>query len=139
MCTMCDSLSKRDGHFIEDWPNHVWRLSEDQTWPGWSILVLKRHATEIFELTKEERAAAMEEVSEAARILKQGFGATKMNIELLGNQEPHIHWHLVPRKTDDPAWNKPIWTFPHQPKKLGPRDHDALVTKIRKLLAGSTR
>jgi diadenosine tetraphosphate (Ap4A) HIT family hydrolase len=132
MCTMCAALSKRDGFFIADWPHHVWRLAEDQTWPGWSMLIHKKHVTELFEMSPAERAAAMEEVSEAARILKNTFGATKMNIELLGNQEPHVHWHIIPRRTDDPAWNRPIWTFAHAPVRLSPKEHDAVVARIRR-------
>lgn len=134
MCTMCSSLTKRDGSFIVEWPYHVWRLADDQTWPGWSLLILKKHVTELFELTPAERAAAMEEVAEAGRILKNVLGATKMNLELLGNQEPHIHWHVVPRKAGDPGWNRPIWSHAHQPAPLGPRDHDALVSRIRRKL-----
>lgn len=135
MCTMCAAVGKRDGNYVADMASHVWRLADDQTWPGWSILILKKHVTEIFEMSPAERAAAIEEVSEAARILKTAFGATKMNIELLGNQEPHIHWHIVPRRSDDPAWNKPIWTHAHQPLKLTSKEHDAVVTRIRKKLA----
>jgi diadenosine tetraphosphate (Ap4A) HIT family hydrolase len=135
-CKLCDLLGRRDGSFIADWPMHVWRLADDQTWPGWSTLILKSHKTEIFMLTKEERAAAIEEVSRAAEFLKKVTGAHKMNIELLGNQEPHVHWHLVPRKTDDPAWNRPIWVHAHAPKELGARRHDELRGKILREIEG---
>ncbi|MCC6741903.1 MAG: HIT family protein [Planctomycetia bacterium] len=134
MCTMCSSLAKRDGCFIAEWPYHVWRLAEDQTWPGWSILIFKKHVTELFELSPAERAMAIEEVAEASRLLKVAFNATKMNVELLGNQEPHIHWHIVPRRNDDPAWNRPIWSFAHAPVRLAPREHDAVVARIRRKL-----
>jgi diadenosine tetraphosphate (Ap4A) HIT family hydrolase len=32
-----------------------------------------------------------------------------MNYELLGNQVPHLHWHLFPRYADDPDRLKPVW------------------------------
>ena len=134
---MCDVIAKRDGFFIAEWPLHVWRLAEDQTWPGWSMLVSKKHAAELFELTPEERAAGIEEVARAAKILKEVFNATKMNIELLGNQQPHVHWHVIPRRTDDPAWNKPIWAFEHKPRPLSSKEHDSVVSRIRRALPQS--
>ncbi|NUN50280.1 MAG: HIT family protein [Candidatus Brocadiae bacterium] len=138
-CTFCPHLGRRDGFFVVDWPYHIWRLADDQTWPGWSLLVLKRHVTELFELEREERAAVIEEVSAAARILKDTMQATKINIELLGNKEPHLHWHIVPRRTDDPAWNQPIWAHAHPPRTLSPRDHDALISRIRRALPSGPR
>ena len=135
---MCLNVSRRDGSYITEWPHHVWRLSDDQTWPGWSILVLRKHVTEIFEMAPEERAAAIEEVSRASKILKVAFAAVKMNIELLGNMEPHVHWHIVPRRTDDPAWNRPIWTYAHQPRTLTSREHDSVVDRIRRALPPGT-
>jgi diadenosine tetraphosphate (Ap4A) HIT family hydrolase len=135
---MCSGLGRRDGSFIVEWPHHVWRLAEDQTWPGWSMLILKKHATELFELTSEERAAAMEEVARAAKVLKEVTSAKKMNLELLGNQEPHVHWHIVPRHEGDPGWNRPIWAHAHPPKKLSPKEHDGMVTRLRRAIAAST-
>ncbi|GAB7169537.1 hypothetical protein TUA1478L_15330 [Lactiplantibacillus plantarum] len=31
----------------------------------------------------------------------QAFHADKMNIELLGNGDAHVHWHLFPRHNGD--------------------------------------
>jgi diadenosine tetraphosphate (Ap4A) HIT family hydrolase len=33
----------------------------------------------------------------------------KLNYELLGNQVPHLHWHLFPRYPQDPEALKPVW------------------------------
>jgi diadenosine tetraphosphate (Ap4A) HIT family hydrolase len=32
-----------------------------------------------------------------------------MNCELLGNQVPHLHWHLLPRRHDDPETLQAAW------------------------------
>jgi diadenosine tetraphosphate (Ap4A) HIT family hydrolase len=32
-----------------------------------------------------------------------------MNYELLGNQVPHLHWHLFPRYAGDAEHLKPVW------------------------------
>jgi diadenosine tetraphosphate (Ap4A) HIT family hydrolase len=44
-----------------------------------------------------------------ARAVEQAFRPLKMNYELLGNQVPHLHWHVFPRYPDDPASLKPVW------------------------------
>src|SRR5713101_2747251 len=55
-------------------------LHEDQALPGWSVLVLKRPATELHELTSAGRSAVVEEVARIAGVL-----ATKIQATLLGD------------------------------------------------------
>ena len=45
----------------------------------------------------------MEEVNLVAKAVAQVYEARKINYELLGNQLPHIHWHVIPRLAGDPA------------------------------------
>jgi diadenosine tetraphosphate (Ap4A) HIT family hydrolase len=33
-----------------------------------------------------------------------------INVAILGNVVPHLHWLIVPRYRDDPRWEGPIWT-----------------------------
>ena len=77
-------------------------LNPDQFFPGWVFVVLRRHARELYELSRAERARVIEDVSRVARALAQVYQPVKMNYELLGNQVAHIHWHLVPRLAGDP-------------------------------------
>ncbi|HZC67836.1 MAG TPA: HIT family protein, partial [Nitrospirales bacterium] len=106
-------------------------LHDDQFFPGWTVLVLKRHATELFDLTREERSRLIEEVTEVARTLAILFDAVKINYELLGNQLPHIHWHLIPRLADDPAPREAVWTVKHDPKRLTPEARHERISLIR--------
>jgi diadenosine tetraphosphate (Ap4A) HIT family hydrolase len=106
-------------------------LHEDQFFPGWTLLILKRHATELYELDRDERGALVEALTEVSRALAQTFDAVKMNYELLGNQLPHIHWHLVPRCADDPIPRQPVWTLSHEPRPLPPAERRARIEAIR--------
>lgn len=54
----------------------------------------------------------------------------KINYELLGNQLPHIHWHLIPRLSQDPAPLEPVWRIAHEPVRL---EGDALASVIDRL------
>src|SRR6266508_3364137 len=73
-------------------------LFEDQFFPGWTVVVLKRHATELY--------------------------------DLLGNQVPHVHWHVIPRLTDDPSPREAVWTVAHKPSRLTPEARDERIARI---------
>lgn len=109
-------------------------LHDDQFFPGWSVLVLKRHATELYELARDERSALIEVVSRVARVLAVTYDARKMNYALLGNQIPHVHWHLMPRLTADPAPDSPVWSVRHAPLRLAPAELVARAAAIRQAL-----
>ena len=40
------------------------------------------------------------------------FTPRKLNYELLGNQEAHMHWHLYPRYETDAIPHWPVWADP---------------------------
>ncbi len=109
-------------------------LHDDQVFPGWTVLVLKRHATELYELTPQERSGLIEEVSRTAHALAAVYGARKMNYALLGNQIPHIHWHVMPRLASDPAPGEPVWSHRHEPRRLAPAELAGRVAELRRAL-----
>ena len=110
-------------------------LHQDQSVLGWTVLVVRRHATELFELTEKERAALIEEVSAVARAVASAFDARKINYALLGNELPHIHWHIIPRRADDPDPRVPPWTVARPPLTLNAAERDAHIARIRQALA----
>ncbi len=128
------------------WPKHEYLIADlglsraylhdDQFFRGWTLLVFKRHATELFQLAPQERGQLIEEVSLVAKALAQVFDAKKINYELLGNQLPHIHWHLIPRLTSDPAPLEPVWRITHQPVQPAIPE---LNDRIQRIYAGITK
>lgn len=110
-------------------------LHQDQSMLGWTVLVLRRHATELFELTEKERAELIEEVSALARAVAIAFDARKVNYALLGNQLPHIHWHVIPRRADDPHPHVPPWSVARPPVTLAAAERDAHIARVRDVLA----
>jgi diadenosine tetraphosphate (Ap4A) HIT family hydrolase len=109
-------------------------LHEDQFFPGWTVLVFKRHATELFHLQESERGEVMERVTRVAEALAEIFQPVKVNYALLGNQLAHMHWHVVPRLHDDPAPQEAIWGVIHQPQKLTPEEVSRRLSQIREAL-----
>ena len=112
-CKACQGTWPREDHFIIDLGLSKAFLHDDQFFSGWTVVVFKRHATELFHLAPKERIQLMEEVNLVAKTLADVFEAKKINYELLGNQLPHIHWHVIPRLTGDPAPRDPVWLVEH--------------------------
>ena len=105
-------LDKRladDTTLIADWPLSRVLLLNDARY-RWLVLVPRRaDATELYDLGDIDRAALMDEIARASRILKGLAGAAKINVGALGNLVPQLHIHVVARSPGDPAWPGPVW------------------------------
>ena len=131
-CKACSGAWPQANQFIADFPMTRAYLHDDQFFPGWTVLVLRRHATELFHLSPDERRQLMEEVAQVSESLTRVYDARKINYELLGNQLPHIHWHLIPRLTADPAPLDPVWRVPHEPVVLSDSDRAETIDRLRR-------
>ena len=136
-CKACQGDWPRPDHFIADLGLTRVYLHDDQFFPGWAVAVFQRHATELFHLAPTERFQLIEEVNLIAKGLADAFDAIKINYELLGNQLPHIHWHLIPRLASDPAPREPVWGVPHEPLRLSEPERTARVQRIQACLPRS--
>jgi len=134
-CTACSGRWPSAEHRIADCGISIAYLFDDQFFPGWTLLVLKRHATELFQLSRDERSRLIEEVSMMAEALMDAFHPVKINYELLGNQLSHIHWHVIPRLADDPSPRHPVWTVAHEKQSLTSTDLAERVALVRSRLS----
>src|SRR6478609_6188396 len=72
-CNACSGTWPGSDHFIADLGLSMAYLHEDQFFPGWTVVVFKRHATELFHLAPTERIQLMEEVNLVAKTLAQVY------------------------------------------------------------------
>lgn len=85
-------------------------LCRDQRFRGYCYLIFNPyHATSLAGLPDDEHHAFMADLRQAGRALQTALQPDHMNYECLGNSEPHLHWHLIPRYVDDPRWGRPVW------------------------------
>jgi diadenosine tetraphosphate (Ap4A) HIT family hydrolase len=112
-CPFCDKLLQLDrlpaGEVVWSFPHSVALLGTHQFYRGYCVLVSRQHARELSGLADPVRMAYLEEMCLLARAIEQAFRPHKLNYELLGNQVPHLHWHLFPRSQDDPEVLNPVW------------------------------
>lgn len=112
-CVFCAKLAHlselTEEELVWQFPHSVALLGPWQFYHGYCILVARRHATELSQLAFDERHAYFEEMCRLAQAIESVFHPRKLNYELLGNQVPHLHWHLFPRRSDDAEMLKPVW------------------------------
>jgi diadenosine tetraphosphate (Ap4A) HIT family hydrolase len=112
-CPFCTKLARLHElpyeEVIGQFTHSVALLGPWQFYHGYCLLVARRHATELSQLATDERHGYFDEMCRLARAIEVCFKPHKLNYELLGNQVPHLHWHLFPRRLDDPEIFKPVW------------------------------
>jgi diadenosine tetraphosphate (Ap4A) HIT family hydrolase len=133
-CPMCRRWDNDADLRVTELEHSFVVLNRDQFFPGYTLLFTKQHATELFHLDRAVRSGMMEEVSRVAEALFTLFQPDKINYELLGNMVPHIHWHLVPRRSDESLWPRPIWSEPHDELLLAPQEYRERIRQIRQAL-----
>jgi diadenosine tetraphosphate (Ap4A) HIT family hydrolase len=112
-CPFCRNLSALHElppeEIVWQFPHSVALLGPWQFYRGYCVLVARAHATELSRLDDAVRRAYLDEMCLLARAIEECFRPHKLNYELLGNQVPHLHWHVFPRSADDPAALRPVW------------------------------
>lgn len=84
-------------------------LGQYQYCKGYTLFLSKIHACELHELPVDFCQVYLGEMARVARAVFFAFRPVKLNYELLGNSEPHLHWHVFPRYRNDPNLNQPVW------------------------------
>ena len=77
---------------------------------AWVILAPRRAGlVEIVDLDEPKRARLMEEIAQAADVLRALPEVEKINFGALGNIVRQFHVHVVGRRAADAAWPGPVW------------------------------
>lgn len=133
-CQMCLKWAAEPELRITELQHCYVMLNRDQYFRGYCFVITKEHETELFHLEIQKRSGIIEEINYVAAALYRLFTPAKINYELLGNMVPHMHWHIVPRFTNDPLWPRPIWSEPHEPLILSSSEYSERTALIRNCL-----
>ena len=123
MCLICeriDMIKKGENpYFVKELETGYVVIGDNQHFYGYTLFLYKHHGkkTELFHLDLTERAKFLEEMTIVAEAVSRTFGAEKINYELLGMGDAHLHWHLFPRINGDIEnyGNNgigPVWWYP---------------------------
>lgn len=88
-------------------------MGEMQVIPGYCLLLPDPVVPHLNALTGEDRAQFLADMAKLGDVVLDVTGAARINYEMLGNLEPALHAHVIPRHEDEPInlKAKPIWFY----------------------------
>ncbi|MGD1935237.1 MAG: HIT domain-containing protein [Candidatus Phaeomarinobacter sp.] len=100
----------------------------------WVVLVPCRVGLEeLHDLTVEDRAQLMNEISQVSEAVAAIARPTKVNTGALGNIVRQLHVHVVARFAGDFAWPGPVWGVGER-QPMEETRHDEHLAALRKQL-----
>jgi len=109
-------------------------LAADPDYAGFCRVIWQEHVKEMTDLAETDRAHLMSVVFSAERALRDLLHPDKINLASLGNQVPHLHWHIIPRFIDDAHFPDPVWTTRRRAAKADATDRTVLAGRLAQLL-----
>lgn len=104
-CLICEKIQMiKDGknpYFVCELETGYVVLGDHQRFKGYTLFLCKEHSTELHFLEPIFKMKYLEEMSLVAEAVYNVYKPDKMNYELLGNGDSHVHWHLFPRYYGD--------------------------------------
>jgi diadenosine tetraphosphate (Ap4A) HIT family hydrolase len=104
-----DPRLAQDSHLLAQGPLSQLRLMDDLRFP-WVVLVPRlAGASEWLDLEPALQQQLLQELNQAALLLRAWQACDKLNVGALGNIVRQLHVHLVARREGDAAWPGPVW------------------------------
>jgi diadenosine tetraphosphate (Ap4A) HIT family hydrolase len=112
-CLICERIRMiREGtnpYFVAELETGYVVIGDHQYFKGYTLFLCKEHKTELHFLDEDFRNKYLIEMSKVAEAVYNAFKPDKLNYELLGNGDSHIHWHIFPRRENDTPVKGPVW------------------------------
>jgi len=98
-------------------------LYNDARFPGRCIFALREHHEDLAALSDSLLFSYAREATRSASAIRIAVGSSRINYAVLGNAEPHVHFHLIPRfpETEPKPRNSP-WDDPRPKAELTPSE-----------------
>lgn len=87
---------------------------DDPDYPGFCRVIWQDHVREMSDLEPVDRQTVMKTVFIVETVIRALYQPDKINLASLGNMTPHVHWHVIPRWSDDKHFPQPIWAAPQR-------------------------
>lgn len=141
-CLTCDRIEAiqrhANPHFVAELETGYVVLGDHQFFRGYTLFLCKEHKRELHELDPVLRKQYLWEMSLVAEAVFNAFTPQKLNYELLGNADHHLHWHIFPRHADDPLPNRTVWNIDKEVRNAeSAKPNDALLQELKGSLKSS--
>ena len=84
-------------------------LVQDDLYPGFCRVIWHQHVKEVTDLSELDRMLMMDVLWQVEHVVREVMQPEKINLASFGNMVPHLHWHIIPRYTDDAHFPAPVW------------------------------
>lgn len=110
----------------------------DRRFPGRCLVVLRDHYEHVARMPDSTFLSFAQDVRRVGSSLHEAVGADRVNYAVLGNTEPHVHAHVIPRGAPgDENLQRTPWEHP-DPKAEMPREQvDAILQRLRESIDSS--
>jgi len=112
-----------------------WAVMADiQILSGYCILLADPVVPSLNDLSGDARAQFLRDMTLIGDALLDVTGAVRINYEILGNSDPALHAHILPRFDAEPEEHRagPAWFYPlEKMPRFDPAHYAALMEKIR--------
>jgi len=111
-------------------------LVDEADYPGLVRVIVNAHRREMTDLTAAQRQRLLAAVFAVESAQREALAPHKVNLASLGNVTPHVHWHVIPRFTDDAHFPEPIWgARKRDPEPAGLAERRSRLAALRAAIA----
>lgn len=115
-------------------------LYDDKRFPGRLLLSLRDHYDHLDEVPDGLLTDLTRDIKHVSRVLRDGLGADRVNVAVLGNLEPHVHAHVIPRyQAREPLPARAPWQDPRPLIKFATEELDRVISDLSEKLALHSR
>lgn len=105
----CELCQETGGVVLVETPQLRIVLVDDSLYPGFCRVIWREHVAEMTDLPPASRSLLMQAVCKVEQVMRTVLQPDKINLASLGNQTPHLHWHVIARFVDDAHFPQPVW------------------------------
>lgn len=141
ICNRIDLIKQgKNPYFVMELKTGYVVMGDHQFFHGYTLFLCKKHKPELHELNPKFRQQFLWEMSLVAEAVYKTFKPYKLNYELLGNTDQHMHWHIFPRYKNDPLANEPTWCIKEKIRKAeGVKPDEKLLAELKSMLWNNLR
>ena len=110
----CELCAGDGGEVLWQHPAFRVVLVDEADYPGFCRVICHAHVKEMTDLAPAQRTLQANAVWAVEAAQREVMQPEKVNLATLGNMTPHVHWHVIPRFTDDRHFPSPVWAEPRR-------------------------
>ena len=117
-CAICGRIKaireNENPHFVKELKTGYVVVGDHCRFPGYAVFICKAHVNDLHDLPFFKRTRFLTELSLVEEAVYEAYKPDKMNVEILGNGDEHLHVHLFPRFEGDTPTKGPVWWVPKE-------------------------